>query len=534
MKKILSTVLAAVLILTALLPSASALFENGCDCGYTPIIYIKGRTMIYKDVDDLSKGKAEKETSGGDEAIKDAAVNISKAFAKAVATDKWDNYCDVLYEEIMPLYDQYALNDDGEIDNKSGIDPNWNIENILKRVYEGGKNRHIEAKDDVFAYEFQYDIRIEPEANAANLRKLVEAVKEVSGHDKVSIIGRCEGGVIENAYFNIYGWDDIEDVIVYNSIAAGSEVADAAFSGKFTVDAESLNRFLNEFSGTSSLIDLGLAVAQIMNYNGVLAHFTGFVQTIYDKVAPNLMPRLIRDIFGKCPGWYSMISPDRFEECKSFVLGDNADGKYDKLIAKIDNYNYNYKVNAKNVLEQMEKDGVDVHIIVKYNNQMYPVVENNDMLGDGVVSVSHQTMGATTAGIMKTLSDEYLQNADSAFISPDKMIDASTGILPTHTWYVRDLPHDNYPNEFNPFMLKLIRYDGYADIYTFEDMPQWMIFSKSDGNTFKPLTSDGPSATDNRPEKSFFKILFNFIKKIIAFLADKIKIKSRPPLKEVA
>lgn len=532
MKKAISLLMSVLLILTVMIPAVSVSAVDGCACGNTPVIYIKGRTMIYKDTENPDAGLAEKNFPKDKKEIARMTYTIATAFAKAMATDKWEDYSNVLYEEIIPMYDQYALNNDGEIDNKSGIRPEWSIDNILKRAYEGGKQRHIAEKDNIFMYEFQYDMRLDPLYTAKNLRKLVEAVKEITGHKKVNILGRCEGGVIENAYFSLYGWDDVESAVIYNSIACGTEVADACFSGEIFVDSASLNRFVYEFLGLSPVLDLILTAVDASEYAGMLENVTDFVQMVQDKVGPLLFPRLIRDIYGKCPGWYSLISPDYFEKSKSFVLCDNADGKYDKLIEKIDNYNYNYKVNARKVLENMAADGVHVYVITKYNYQMYPVIENRSLLGDSTVSLYKQTYeGATCSDITKTLDKDYLATADRKFISPDKMIDVSTGVLPEHTWFVRNMSHEMYPDSFNPYLLRLMRSEVYADGSTFEDMPQWLLYTKST-DTFTGINEENaPAANENRPSGNPVQMLKDFIARFINFIKyiiEKISAKVNP------
>ena len=523
MKKLVSLLLALTVVLTLFVPAFAAEEGDECDCGYTPIIDIKG-TTIYKDTENLEAGKAEKEVSGGKDAVIETSLNISKAFAKAMLTDKWDDYCDVLYEEIMPVYDQYALNNDGEIGNKSGIDPNYNIENVTKRAIEGGRERHIREKDNILMYEYLYDSRLDPIQNAALLKRFVETVKEVTGHKKVNILGRCAVCVILNTYFLSYGWDDVESVIFYNSIACGAEVADACFSGEIFLDSTSLNRKAYEFLGLSLVLDLMMSVVEASEYAGLLEKGTDFIQKIYNKVAPNIMPRLLRDIFGTCPGWYSYISPEYYEKCKSFILGDNADGKYDKLIEKIDNYNYNFKPKARSVLEDMAEGGVKVYVVAKYNSQMYPMLKNSEILGDDTISVYKQTYnGATCADISKTLSDEYIATADRRFVSPDKMIDSSTGVLPEHTWYMRDLAHMDYPLSLDPYMLRLMRSESYASVDTFEDMPQYMRYVKSE-DKFVPMNEENaPSADEGRPSNDPVRILINFIKRFFALIGYYIK-----------
>ena len=122
--------------------SAVAVIDDGyvCGCNETPVIYIKGRTNIYKDVSlgTGSENMAETNFSGGTDAIIESAMNIIPAFAKALITDEWDDYCDVLFEEIIPIYEGYKLNNDGEktADNPSGIASEWNLDNIIARYEE--------------------------------------------------------------------------------------------------------------------------------------------------------------------------------------------------------------------------------------------------------------------------------------------------------------------------------------------------------------------------------------------------------------
>lgn len=530
MKKFLSMLLSVLLFFSALGAGTVVFAADECSCGVTPIVYVKGRTNIYKDKNDLSKGLAEKNVSGGKESIKEAAINISSAFAKAMLTDKWDEYCDVLYEEIAPLYDQYPCDENGEVSNNSGIAPYWSIEESVKRIIERGRNFHIYAKADITLYQFQYDMRLDPIKNAADLKLFIETVKKVSGHKKVSIVSRCEGTVIANALFNAYGWDDIESVVMYNPIAAGAEIADSVFGNTVKFDSAGISRMAFEFLGNDPVMDLIRSGLELSEYGGVLGSISDFVQKIYDKVAPNVMPRLIRATFGQCPGWYGMVSPEVFEDCKNFTLGGNPDGKYDGLIEKIDNYNYGYKLKARSVLEEMKKDGVKVYVIAKYNNQMYPVMEVSDRLGDGVVSVLKQTYnGSTCADITNTLSDEYLASANMKYVSPDKMIDSSTAAFPEHTWYIRDLQHDYYPPSFDPYIFKLVRYDGYADIDTFSDMPQYLRYvgvKENDNNHIEILTKESPLPTDNQPKKSIVTILMDFIIRMLNFIKyqfDKVK-----------
>lgn len=547
-KRIISLVLCLVMLMSAVSLAASAA-KFTCNCGVTPVIYVKGRTNIYKDpsLGTDSENLAEMNLSGGTDSIVDSTVNILTAFGTALLTDEWDDYCDVLFEEIKPLYEGYKLNNDGEKDenNTSGIAENWQLENLLKGYItnEGGiRNRHTSYATSWAQFtQFQYDMRLDPRDNADDLETAIEFIKKETGHDKVNIICRCEGNVIVNAYLNEYGYDDIEGVVMYNSIAMGAEIADEMYTNKVALDPDAINRFVNTFIDTSPILDFVKETVNLATYNGLLEGGLDFVMDIYDKISLNLMPRLIREIFGTCPGWWGMISPEICDEAVEFVLeSDNADGKYDKLIEKIYGYN-EIKANAADILKQAQADGVKVYILAKYGDQMYPCIESYDALGDGVVSLYKQTFeGATTSDITDTLTDDYIKSRVEAgfgkYISADKKVDGSTATFADYTWYIKELRHDNYPWSTDFLMLDLLNSDTYVNATEEFKGPhgtytQYMLYEDYIGDIYNlkdenigklhPLTDDNKDVSkDNTDTSSVFAVLLKWLTAFFNFITS--------------
>ncbi len=80
----------------------------------------------------------------------------------------------------------------------------------------------------------------------------------------------------------------------------------------------------------------------------------------------------------------------------------------------------------------------------KYGYQLYPFVKSQNELGDQFVDLEHSSFGATcAANVNSILSDEYISTHDSKYISPDKMVDASTSIFKDSLWIMKNLSHDN-------------------------------------------------------------------------------------------
>ncbi len=551
-KRIISLVLCLVMLMSAVSLAAGAA-DYKCNCGVTPVIYVKGRTNIYKDpsLGESSENMAETNLSGGTDSIIEAATNILPALGVALLTDEWDDYCDILFEEIVPIYDGYKLNNDGEKGegNITGISLEYEINNLIQRYKKSNiKYGHTtEAFGWAQYIQFQYDMRLDPRENAKDLKAFIDAIKQITGHDKVNIVCRCEGNVIVNAYLNMYkeeAKNEIESVAMYNSIAMGSEIADQVYTNKVELNPEALNRFINTFIDTSPVLDFVKETVNLATYNGLLEEGTDFIMGIYDKISLNLMPRLIREIFGCCPGWWGMISPEVCEEAIDFVLGtDNADGKYDKLIEKIRGYN-DLKAMADDVLKEAQAAGVKVYILTKYGDQMYPCIENHDVLGDGVVSLYKQSFeGATTSKLTDKLSDDYIAGRVEAgfgkYISADKMVDGSTAPFADYTWYVKELSHDEYPHSVDYMVLDIFSSDAYVKAtesftgghgtYTqymyyepsFEEMPHGKV---EEVGILTPLTDENKDVSkDTTDTSSPFAVLIKWFTAFFNFIASLFK-----------
>lgn len=550
-KRIISLVLCVLMLFSVLsLGLTSFAGDYTCDCGVTPVVYIKGRTNIYKDpsLGTDSENMAEMNLSGIKDKLPELALEIVTTLGAGFLTENWDAYCDAIFDAVAPIYDQYKLNNDGEIDNKSGIAERWQIENLLKSYLteEGGiKGRHTDYGTSWAQFiQFQYDIRLDPVKNAKDLKTAIDFIKAETGHDKVNIICRCEGNVIVNAYLNTYGHSDIEGIVMYNSIAMGAEIADDMYTDNVRLDPDAMNRFISGFLDTSPLLDLIKATVNLLAFNGVLGSGLEFVEDGYYDISSNLMPRLIREIFGTCPGWWGMVSPEVYEEAKAFVLeSDNADGKYDKLIEKLDNYN-EMKYKAVDALKAAQKDGVKVYILTKYGDQMYPVIENYDTLGDGVVSLYKQSFsGAETSKITETLSDDYIAERIEAgfgkYISADKKVDGSTAPFADYTWYIKELRHDNYPWSTDFMMLDLLNSDEYVKATdtleaTYGTYTQFMLFEDYIGTVYEmedenigklhPLTEENKDVSkDTTDTNSRGMVLFKWISALINFIISLFK-----------
>ena len=76
------------------------------------------------------------------------------------------------------------------------------------------------------------------------------------------------------------------------------------------------------------------------------------------------------------------------------------------------------------------------------------MADSTQVNGDGVIHVASTTLGATSVLPGEKLPENYKQAIESeySYISPDREIDASTGVLPDNTWYFYDMNHEDTAN----------------------------------------------------------------------------------------
>ena len=122
MKKIISVLLVAIMLVAAMAPMASAADER------TPIIYIRGNgDRLYYEDGTLLVTQFEELSLGGDDGVDkdtivETAVNILKPFVlEGMLFDQWDNYGQALYDEISPLFVNAGLDYNGNPKAGTGV-----------------------------------------------------------------------------------------------------------------------------------------------------------------------------------------------------------------------------------------------------------------------------------------------------------------------------------------------------------------------------------------------------------------------------
>lgn len=464
MKKLISLLLATLLIFSCSVPA----FAVAGQTENIPVIMLRGDSVqIY--VPDENAPNGERNIWGDafgnieDGSIGESVANILLPFlTEGLLFDKWDNYYEVFYEEIAPIFEELRLDGNGKPQYDSGMSKSDLASNASTR-----NNNY--SYYGIHNYTYWYDWRLSPSDVIADLHQYILDVMETTGKKKVALCGTCFGGAYVLAYLNKYGTDGhIKNVFFNVTVGNSTAVLTDAFCGDIEINAAAIERFgyqntdidSNSFAGlinsTPLINEIIFTSYDLLAQVGVIDQLGLTFDQLYQKIYEGLVPRLAVAMFATFPSYWSLIEPERFEEARDFVFsveGAGFEEEYAGLIEKINEDYENVTSRKVEIIEACQGAGVHFGALAKYGVQMYPFVESQDQLSDELVDTAHASFGATVAkDVYSSFDASYIENAKKngtdKYISPDKQIDASTSLFKDSVWFVKNAYHDYFVQDY--------------------------------------------------------------------------------------
>lgn len=501
MKKVVSVLLAIVLALGSVI-TVFAWTEANESKSQIPVIRISGdgeplydqegnKIFHYKDIMKLVSGE------GGDnsEMYKSMATTLLPAMAKGLLTDNWDDLYDGLETEISKIFANSLLDENGNVTNNSGISETRKQEMANKRANSQKGDKGFFAIDD---YWFHYDWRLDPMETADEFNSFVKDIKRTTGCEKVGIAATCLGTNIVMAYVAKYGVEDIQGIAMDGSVVGGAEILSEVICAKFDIAPPALLRVLYDVEGLGmfSVGDFVMETLEMLTQTGVLEGVISTTENLlYDKLVAGTTSALALSTFYTWPNYWACVSPEDYESAKYYVFGEEGSEKrvkYAGLISKLDNYDKNVRQRIPEIIQEIKDGGAHFGVISKYGYQIIPIVASSDVVSDQFASVKRSSFGATTSTVYETLSDEYIAQREAEgkgkYISPDKMIDASTCISPDSTWFIKGSSHSNWNSYERKIMYEVASADRQL---TVDDFPysQFMVYD-TPSDTLYPMTEE--------------------------------------------
>ncbi len=468
--KIISVFLALTICMSLAVPSFAILEEyDGRTC---PRIYVHGFMAydIYKNPENVDEGMAYPIPS---EKINSAIEKAKEPIKDFIFKRDYEKFGDAAADIVDSVFEDIVCDYSGNSLSGSAV------------VTDYPKPEDVKSDSAVI---FGYDWRLDPLESAKELDKFIDYMLLHSGCEKVVIDCHSLGSVIVFAYLRLYGTEKVKSVVFNTAGLYGQTYTGELLSGNVVVNKDAIKNYLDfAFDGTPQekvLKDLIDTADKLGVISGVCGFADNLLDKIYDRVALNIV-----SIFGNWTTIWAMVPDDMLSDAESYVFGlyDDAGIDYTGLKQKIDTYNELVRKNKTEALVEISKT-VNIYVLARYGYSAFPLTDSWQIVGDGVIDTKYNSFGATIAAYK-----EQLDVSESAYISPDKSIDASTCLFPEQTWFIKELKHYNTPNDVDRLIDELLYFDGKATVDTFEEYPR---FLKYDAVSDTLIIDDGTTEKD--------------------------------------
>ncbi len=338
-------------------------------------------------------------------------------------------------------------------------------------------NDYSEQAGEDHLYYFAYNSFGNNVEICAELTEFIEQVKKETGHDKVNLVPISLGGTIANGLFEYYPdtYKSLDRVVYIIPALNGSNLLGDIFKGEFSTSPEMAYEImfpkLLEDETMGNLINI---LIRIVPYDLLC----DVVYTILDS--------LVRDVLINCTTMWSLIPKEDFIYCRDkYYAGINNS----QVRNEIDMY-YQAQCNSLANIQKLVDNGVEVFDVVDYSFPLYCIVPSWDKVNaDGIIQIESTGMGLESCYVDEQFPADYVQKNVNALggnncadpshdhIPDDREIDASTCLLPDHTFFFYKADHEGTGR--NDVVMKLATAllvdHQITDVYSNPDFPQFNV-----------------------------------------------------------
>ncbi len=351
-----------------------------------------------------------------------------------------------------------------EKDMKEYIPESVFVEEAIQRV----------GAENVFG--FTYDWRKGQVDYAKAVDEYIQEVKEITGSDKVDIMGLSHGGQYGTSYLYYYGHKgDVRNAILANPATGGTTLVSTVFMNEYVdLDLKNVMKFVQHIFDIEEDFEWVFDLLSLDNIVGAANRVLQEERILY---------RL-----SNIPSLLDFVPMDRFQEVIDNIgLNAEENGKlyYDTVKYHTDIHT---GTNLANKFTELEKQGIKIGYIVGCG---YTAVSSVGTNSDFLIDTYLGSVGATCAPYGETFEADYVQKGTVCndkthyHISPEFNIDASTGALPDSTWYVIGQGHGQYFND--PYTRQIVcefLWGDLKNVYCDDRYPQFNYAQKHADNIY--------------------------------------------------
>ena len=510
-KKFLSVLLAAVMLVLCFVPAVAAANEP---CEYVPTIIIPGflqsDTHLYNDDGTLAldkDGNPYKAPFFLDTTSEIVFKALKNAFFPLMAmimtqSDRNDRFANALAATVGDiLVEKIRSDSNGKTVHKVEAEHyNYSFaqctdEEKAKILKEIPISDLMEVIGEDHLYFYTYNSFGNLDEITKGLYDFIQLAKKETGHDKVNIVPISQGGTLCNNLLEYYPdvMNDLHRIVYAVPALDGTELMSKIFKNGINDADDALYGYM-----MPSL--LGEETGALVNVLIRILPKAALKNAIHVTVE-HLMNYFIKN----CTCLWAFVTAEDYPELAERYLS----GEENAVIrAQTDAYQQARVNSDANILKAIE-NGVEVFNISNYNYPLYTISDAwDDVNADGIIDLNSTGMGTYSLGVDKTLPEGYVQQGNSFgtcadpenhnHIDPHNLIDASTSLLPDHTFYYYNGDHEHTGSDDALIGLveRLLIDDSFKDVYSYPDeFPQFNNARNTKGLKYDLKTAKGMLAT---------------------------------------
>lgn len=494
----------------------------------TPVVVVSGMGgAIYEQKSDGTREEVYPPKTAD---VISACAELLPSLVKAMIKDDY-SLINGKMTKLEGLFSDYACNPDGTLKD-----------NIVADVYPKNAANYAEFNDDgeksewdivrsaadavgtENAYFFNYVWSESPLKIAKDLDAYIQNVKKETGSSKVSVIACSMGGTITMSYLKLYGFEDIENVVLTSTAFLGTEIAGQLFTKNIEIKLDAILEYFGGFVSNEAVETVSQMIVKIAKNYGfdLFARGDAFLKNFIDSAVDAVFAEVFYNSFISMPGIWALVPESLYTQAKETVF---ADGKYPEFISDSDYYIENVQAKAPEIIADARKAGVNFYITATYLCSSIPLYKNRQGYTDNLIDLRYASGGATVADYGEFVSENITAGINCAdkshnHISDDKIVNASTCILPEQTWFLRNIGHMGYKygTDSCALLVYLVTSKNEVSVNSNPAFPQFSFFDKESGKLVS-LTSEDKPLSQLKVTDLFVKLinsLIAFIKGIFA------------------
>lgn len=366
----------------------------------------------------------------------------------------------------------YAIHKDNEGNYENDVEvPCYNVpmsempKEVREHIYDMIPLRRcgeIIGEDNL--YYFGYDSLGDIQATTDRLHKYInEIVLPQTGAKQVNICPISLGGTVAVNYIDKYPEDHelIKKIVYVVPAIDGSDIVGDVLTGNLSIyDDETLyNKLLVTLMGDTYTTYLLNIVLRILPSTVLRQALEGLCEGAVEAAIRNTT-----QLWALCPTKY-------YPEAREKWLSDD---EHAVIREKVDAF-MEARADLEENTSSIIANGGSVYDIVCYDLELFPLTADyRTTNSDGIIQSASTSMGATFAPLGTTLGENYVakgtycSNPAHNHLSPDGMVDATTGLLPCTTWFFKGQSHEDLANNDVVLTLatELMTDDNMVDVYS--------------------------------------------------------------------